>query len=64
MGLFSNKQINKGEMKYGMTTMLKTAGGGSGSSSASLLMFRIIVRSKGPRNTVSYTETYISASTS
>lgn len=60
----SNKQINKGEMKYGMTTMLRTAGGGSGSSSASLLMFRVIVRAKGPRNTVSYTETYISASTS
>lgn len=56
----SNKQINKGEIKYGMTTMLKGSGGSSGSAGG-LLMFRVVVRSQGPRNTVSYTDTYVSA---
>lgn len=56
----TRKQINKGEIKYGMTTMLKDSSGGSGGSGA-LQMFRIVVRAKGPRNTVSYTETYVSS---
>lgn len=55
----TRKQINKGEIKYGMTTMLKDSSGSSGGAGA-LQMFRIIVRAKGPRNTVSYTETYVS----
>ncbi|MBA3996204.1 MAG: hypothetical protein C0466_03400 [Candidatus Accumulibacter sp.] len=56
----ANLQINKGETKYGGTTMLKGGGGGSGGI-LNPQMFRIIVRSKGPRNTVSYTETFVSA---
>ncbi|MGE5386023.1 MAG: hypothetical protein ACM3SV_09055 [Betaproteobacteria bacterium] len=53
-------QINKGETKYGATTMLR-GGGGAGGGGASTLVFRIIVRSQGPRNTVSYTESFVSA---
>lgn len=59
-GGVANKQINKGETKVGSTTSL----GGSttgGAASSSVLVFRIVVRSSGPRNTVSYTETYISS---
>lgn len=59
----TNQQINKGEIKYGMTTMLTGGGSGAGGSGGTM-MFRIIVRSKGPRNTVSYTETYVSGMTS
>lgn len=51
-------QINKGEIKYGKTTML-TGGGGGGANS--ILMFRIVARTQGPRNTVSYTETYVNS---
>jgi hypothetical protein len=53
-------QINKGETKYGAITALKVPGSGAGTG-GSTLMYRIIVRSAGPRNTVSYTETYVGA---
>jgi len=52
----STRQINKGGVDYGRHTVLS----GGGGSSVSALMFRIVVRARGPRNTVSYTETYLS----
>lgn len=55
-GSTASLQINKGEQKYGNTTMLSGAGGGA---SNTILMFRIIVRAQGPRNTISFTETYV-----
>lgn len=55
------RQINKGGLDYGRHTMLT---GSSGSSGLSAMMFRIVVRASGPRNTVSYTETYLSVAES
>jgi type IV pilus assembly protein PilX len=57
----SSRQINKGGQDYGRHTVLRSSGGGS---SLSALMFRIVARSRGPRNTVSYTETYLSVAES
>lgn len=57
----ASRQINKGGQDYGRHTVLRNTGGGS---SLSALMFRIVVRSRGPRNTVSYTETYLSVAES
>lgn len=59
--ILSTRQINKGGLDYGRHTVLTSAGGGSGFSA---LVFRIVVRSRGPRNTVSYTETYLSVAES
>lgn len=55
------RQINKGGLDYGRHSMLTSTGGGSGLSAQ---MFRIVVRARGPRNTVSYTETYLSVAES
>lgn len=60
--MLTTRQINKGGLDYGRHTVLSAAGGGG--SGLSALMFRIVVRSRGPRNTVSYTETYLSVAES
>ncbi len=57
----TSRQINKGGLDYGRHTVL-TGAGASGGLSAQ--MFRIVVRARGPRNTVSYTETYLSVAES
>jgi type IV pilus assembly protein PilX len=46
----SNEPAKKGELKYGEDKRFGTPGGP---------YYRVVVRSEGPRNTVSYTETYV-----
>lgn len=57
----TRQQINKGETKYGMIIMLAGGGGAGGGGAGGIQMYRVISRAMGPRNTVSYTETYVSA---
>lgn len=56
----ASRQINKGGLDYGRHSVLTSTGG----AGLSALMFRIVVRARGPRNTVSYTETYLSVAES